>query len=624
MCFKRFTVFLCIFTLLLIPVNIHADEQVSTTSLYEKYGYQEDFIYKNEFVAHALKASVPKIFLNYSAELRYSPVTFDEYAFENDYMKAYNEFSRTYTDEEIVQAFIEYAREHIDDYLTYSGYKTVETSGTWMGSGVVISEDGYIATNSHVATLNDDSRLQLYLDGLQDEVYYDVEELAYSMQEHGIKLSAEQSDSLYYIILEDSASRSTVISEDIKLEVCFPSSDGRTDLDSATIYEAEIVAEGTQEGIEGLTQDTAILKINADNLVALKLSPTLPETNSTIVSAGYPSASDEAFQMSGSDASILSITVGTGQVSRIVPIDNTSYKAIEINTTISGGNSGGPSVDESLNIEGLNTYVHSGDARYAYMVSAEYVNTLAGGFELKQGETTKTFLTGVQMLQMDYGDSAEECFLYVKQLQPDTPYIDNLIESAKNASNKSYISNNTDNETNGETTGEKKGGIDKSVIFMICIAAGVLILTVGIIAVIIKLLKNYKNVEEDNVLMNNPSGDVQTDNAIPFNAQTDNVPNTDDLHFNPESYPGYMEYPSSPSVEETYTRVVPPIVPEEIKPELRSTMRVGPKKITPSPTYIPTQKPENEHRELVYNPGQPSEGAETSRLIKSHNIKKDE
>ena len=552
---KHFVALLCMLTVMLLPASVYAEEK-----LYEKYGYQEGFKYDNEFIAHVLKASVPKIFLHYSAELRYSPATFDEDALLNDYIYLNNEYYGENTEEEIIETLLQYAQENISEYLTYTGYKTVDTSGSWMGSGVVISEDGYIATNAHVATVNDDSRLQLYLNGLQDEIYHDVEDMVYSMSEYGITLSEEQIETLYYLILEDAASRATVIDEDIRLEVCFPTSDGNTDLESAVVYDAEVVAQGTQEGIEGLTQDTAILKIEADNLIALKLSDSLPETNSTIVSAGYPSASDEAFQMSGSDASVLSMTVGTGQVSRLVPIDNTSYQAIEINTTISGGHSGGPSVDERLNIEGLNTYVHSTDARYAYMVSAEYVNTLVSKFDLEQGEATKTFLTGIQMLQQGYGDSAEECFERVKELQENTPYIENLIENAKKAPDKSYQDEASDSEDN------KKSVINMTLVIIICVTVGAVAICAVVIVVVVKVSKKNKKGRK-----------------------------------------------TAGENSEAVTGTVPPtVMREEPKPTLRSTMRTAPRNTPTESNYTSSTTPV---------PTENEQGV--SRLIKSDNLKKD-
>ena len=582
--FKNLIAVICIFSMALLPLNISA---ASEKKLYEEYDFQENFEYNDVMIGHALKSTVAKIFLHYNATISYAPISFDDEALVEDYIELYRMYQNRYSEQEIIEAFLEYAQNNIGNYITYSGKKTVDTSASWMGSGVVISEDGYIATNAHVATVNDESRMQLYLNGLQGEVLEDLKSALETMNQYGIEMTNEEIEMVYYIILEDAAMRAEAIEEEIKLEVCFPNAEGDTSFDAANVYEAELVAEGTQDGIDGLTQDTAILKIDAENLVALKLSDSLPETNSTIVSAGFPGASDEVFQSSGSEASVLSVTVCTGQVARLVPIENSKYQAIEINTTISGGNSGGPSVDTSLNIEGLNTYVHGSDMRYAYMVSAEYVKTLADDFDLVNDEATKTFLTGLQMLQQNYGDAAEECFERVKDLQEDTPYIEHLIKVAQEAPD-----------------GKPQKGIAENYIWIIAVGAGVVVVIVVIIIIVSKSKKKKRKASAvaDSESAVNPADTVTPMSAVPpvrpIAPPTSAAPPVNPTPVRP-TYPPTGSVPPSGTSYTPYGQ--PPVAPTS---GLRSTMRGSAPKPTPE-----------------YNPPESSSG---SRLIQSNNLKNNE
>jgi len=587
--FKTFLAFLCIFSMALLPLNVNAygkDEK-----LYEEYGFQENFEYNDVMIGHALKSTVAKIFLHYNATISYAPISFDDEALVEDYIELYEMYYGSYSEQEIIEAFMQYAQENIGNYITYAGKKTVDTNASWTGSGVVISEDGYIATNAHVATVNEESRMQLYLNGLQGEALEDLRKALETMSAYGIVMTDAEIETLYYIILEDAAMRAEAIEEDIKLEVCFPDAEGNTDFDSGKVYEAELVAEGTQDGIDGLTQDTAILKVDAENLVALKLSDSLPETNSTIVSAGFPGASDEVFQSSGSEASVFSVTVGTGKVARIVPIDNSDYKAIEVDTKISGGNSGGPSVDTGLNIEGLNTYVHGGDARYAYMVSAEYVKTLADDFDLIYDEATMTFLTGLQMLQQNYGDAAEECFERVKDLQEDTPYIEHLIKTAQEA-------------PDGKPKSAIENFIVSNLVWIICVGAGVVIVIVVVIIIIVKSKKKKRkasgeNAEEDITV--SPTNPAPTARTVP---PTTAIPPVNPTPVRPVYPPnGSVPPPQNPS-NNPYTSYGQPVNPSAPVSGLRSTMRGSAPKPTPTPEY------------------RPEESSGGSRLIQSDNLKK--
>jgi len=248
---------------------------------------------------------------------------------------------------------------------------------------------------------------------------------------------AELQDILLSAILEDVE----ITDEDTYIEVCFPTADGDTAYENSISYQGVVEKKGTQEGKDGLTKDVAILKlVGAKKLVALPLSESYPESNSQIVSAGYPGAAEEIFNAYGSEDSELSVSINTGKATRVVKINDTKYQAIEISSTISNGSSGGPSVDKNLNIEGLNTYMLAADNRFAYMVPAEFIKDLAGDIDLSLSGTSKTFYTGLQMLQQGYGKSAKECFEFTKQLQSKTPYIKHMLSLAEEAPQKEFVS----------------------------------------------------------------------------------------------------------------------------------------------------------------------------------------
>ncbi len=500
------------------------------TPLYEKYEYQENYQYNDEFIAYALKATVPMIFLNCSATLKYAPIEFDVDLVMEHFEILYNEYHTQYSQEEIAQALYQHVCDNLSDYLSYGNLKTVDTEGSFTGSGVVISDNGYIATNSHVVTLEDEGKELLYMSALDSGVKDDIENLLNDVQRYNIDLTEEQIEEIYMLIMEDAIKQASIVDEDTELLVCFPTADGNTKLEDCVSYKAKVVAEGTAEGVEGLTQDTAIIKVDAENLVALRLSETYPELNSPITSGGFPGASDEIFREVESFDSVLSITVGSGQISRIVPIDGQHYKAIGINTNISGGNSGGPSVDKSLDIEGLNTYGNVTDMRYAYMVSAEYVRELADEFDIEQGEASKTFLLGLQMLQEGHGKAAMECFKAVQNMNSDTPYIETMISVAKEAP-----------QTVPE---EADSGVSLTVILII---AGCVVFVAASVVTILLILKSKKKKKlplpdsgsyvgistEDNYASYASSGD-----SYPSSGGTyyDTAASNTSSHYGPSSY----------------------------------------------------------------------------------------
>ena len=471
---KSVVAFVCALAVMVSMVTVCSAS--TDVKLYEKYSYDENFEYEDEIIGHALKATVPRVMLYYSAELTYNPVIFDADAFEAIFQKMCSEYGSEYSQEEIAVALLQDLQENVTDYLSYGSARTVSADLNGWGSGVVLSEDGYIATNAHVVSVDEQTKLQMCNGALGEKMYEDLTDILRGVSEYGVEFDDAQLEDLYYTILSEVGEKAKISDENIEVEVWFPPADGDTSEDAAVKYEARIIEVGTAtgDGNDGFTQDTAIIKIDAENLVALKLSYSLPESNSKIVSAGYPSASDVIFQMAGSQESGMSVTIGTGQVARPVAIKGSNYKALQVTTTISGGNSGGPSVDVCLDIEGLNTYNLIADARYAYMVSAEFVNDIAKSCELGQSEVSKTFLLGLQMLQQDYGLTAVECFERVRELQPDTPYIDTIIKLAEKA---------PDNEA---PVGSVKNGGEMDMTLIVMIAAVAVVLVVVVVVIVNK------------------------------------------------------------------------------------------------------------------------------------------
>ena len=489
--FKRITALICTL-LLVISVTGVGFANADGIPLYDKYGYDENFEYESEMIGHALKTSVAKIVMFYSAEIEYRPVLFNAKAF-GELVRAARETYPDYSESEMKNLLIAYLQSYPDSYIAYGSSKEIETSGQATGSGVVIGEDGYIATNTHVISLDDSTRMQIYENALGEDIANDLIEIFEEVGAYGISFTEDEMNTVYYYVLEDALDNAYINSERTALEVWFTPANGKTGMEDAVTYEAELLEKGTSEGMESLTEDAAILKIDAENLVALNLSEDIAEINSEITAAGFPGASDAIFQSVGSTESVMSITVNKGEVSKQVPIDGAKYKALETSVRISPGNSGGPSVDNKLEIEGLNTYSLIEDSRYAYMISAECVKDMAADYEIGQDEVSKTFLLGLQALQQDYGKTAAECFERVKELQPDTPYIDTLIETAKKAPQNAMQSND------GE--GGFVAFLEENLVLVIIVGAAFVVIAGIVVLLIIVLNKKKKEAKPEAVVV---------------------------------------------------------------------------------------------------------------------------
>lgn len=399
---------------------------------------EENFEYSDEIIGRALQSSVAKIHHGYTATIEYTPLELD-FTGLIKYLTRVEDSNPNATQEQISD-FV-YKKVAEGSYLKYGTPKECEVTIGWSGSGVALSDDGYIATNEHVIYAGEQERQEAYISNGISEAENDynslISQLAATFGKEYITDEAEDFwkqfvASVYMKNLKIKGEKGPYI------HVIFPDADGNTDMSSAISYEAEIVKEGKCDSDNGNTEDAAILKINTSDIISLKLSEEYPQVNAKIFAAGFPGASTELFATSGNTSDMLAVTITNGNVSRLVPIDNSKYELIQTTATINHGNSGGPSVDTNMEILGLNTLgVNTTDS--FWMVSAEMLRDLSDDVPIGQGEASRLFMSGLQALQQGYGKTAVDAFTQVRDMQPNTPYINVLISDAQEAPQKAMI-----------------------------------------------------------------------------------------------------------------------------------------------------------------------------------------
>lgn len=408
--------FFAVITAVMIIVSC---EIVYADNMLNRYTPDENFEYSDEMIGNALKAAVPRIYNNFTCTVQYNKLSLNTQRISSLIRSNPNAGS---------DSILTYIADNMSSFVTTST-ESISDEFTISGSGVALSDDGYIATNQHVIS-NGSEELAVsfaqsgYIEEDAKEFVLQISQLfgTANMSESDVQDFYER----YVGAMKDSIHISV---SNTSLSVVYPDADGNASLGAGVKYPAQIVKtgkEGTENDIGA--EDAAILKIDSHNIVSLPLSEDYPSETTKIFAAGFPGASNSIFEATDNTADTLTVTITDGIVSRIVPLNSSNYKMIQTTATVNHGNSGGPSVDNMLRVNGLNTLANAEADGYYWMVSSEVLRDKTNDINIGQGKTSQLFMLGLQAMQKDCGATAKECFEEVKNQQPNTPYINKLIE----------------------------------------------------------------------------------------------------------------------------------------------------------------------------------------------------
>ncbi len=332
------------------------------------------------------------------------------------------------------------------------------------GSGFIVSNDGYIATNGHVVSFSEDDKLRtaffskdvisLYVDIITE---IDSKETGKFYSSYDKKLIEEQ------IYADEETWKSAVIrmaqlydegyldieSEDLEVFVQKPDAKFKFDDDAVfqnkeEHYAAELVALDYEEpiidengDIEFTSSDVAIIKVDADNLPAVKLG-SIDElsSGSPILVLGFPGKADSPLVSEESESEA---TITQGIVSAIKEDSGGGRTLIQTDASIAHGNSGGPAIDKSGRVVGIATYVtipetgsgdESGDFNFLRDVKDLIDLAEENDITLGQGNIDNLWTAGLDNFWQYKFTPALESLNQVKSLNSDHLLVQDYIDRA--------------------------------------------------------------------------------------------------------------------------------------------------------------------------------------------------
>ena len=175
--------------------------------------------------------------------------------------------------------------------------------------------------------------------------------------------------------------------------------------------------------------DVALLKVESPNAMpALQLAEKdTIEIGTRVVSVGYPGAADDV-----TDASY-EPTFQDGSINSQKTREGGQLPVYEISSEMSGGMSGGPTVDTQGRVVGINSFEHAEETSFDFITPISLLNEMLAqnGIDAKQGPNDIAYRAGLQAyFAKDYNRAAFE-FQKVTQLAPEHKLAQEYLQKAR-------------------------------------------------------------------------------------------------------------------------------------------------------------------------------------------------
>jgi serine protease Do len=256
-------------------------------------------------------------------------------------------------DHAIYSAMVQLLIAQMPQYAFFTGNtQALKVSTGAVGTGFIVTPDGYLITNAHVVESDED---ELYYDFAVSNLHQIAEEYVTVFLEDfrrgGYQMSQGEIDGMYYTMFNLLA-QSFEISD---LQTSYQCYQGNVQPGS-DISVKGVGMDLRKVGMPGSSKDVAILKLNGNNnlpTVALGDDSTL-RTGDQVYAMGYPAVAT-VYGVVDAPQAMQEPTLTQGIVSAKKQW-NDGGSVIQMDADIHGGNSGGPLFNADGEVVGINTF----------------------------------------------------------------------------------------------------------------------------------------------------------------------------------------------------------------------------------------------------------------------------
>lgn len=338
----------------------------------------------------------------------------------------------TYTSDLFWSTYIKAFSQNIDKYMMRGTEKVAkELNTTMVGSGFIVTPDGYVITNAHVVDENDETTKQSFAEqAFQEIMDHDAKEIEKSM---GRKLTEDerkdltQANSWYFSQTLEVGK----IQKDFSVVIGISGKGGKIEPMNVA---AKLVTMGA--AIPG--KDVAILKLQKKHEY-----PTIRvgddkemRVGDQVFALGYPAVA--TFHPLISDESISEATLTRGLVSAKKNMKD-GWEVLQTDASITHGNSGGPVLNEYGEVIGLATFGSIDYQRNAEVQGMNFIVpvTIVKEFIRKaridpaMSDISLDFEEALDLYDEERYKKALEKFDAVKDMNASFPFIDKYIRDTE-------------------------------------------------------------------------------------------------------------------------------------------------------------------------------------------------
>lgn len=344
--------------------------------------------------------------------------------------------------------------------LQFSGNQlAADTCINKTGSGFIVSNDGYVATNGHVvvysakdmlvdALLQNKYLLQKYLTGLGLNSKQVPEVIAradltaaavgkvYDIPDGSLRLRNQRE-----ITVAATGKNALMLNSEEDLKKLTTSFKQTSDLRQAAVvgydYKSKDKLNIITKSSNGFSaSDVALLKIEVQDAPFIKLADVAARQTQVVTLFGFPGDADNELI----DASTIDVTVTKGTINAVRDAAGGDGKLYQTDADASRGNSGGPAVNDGGSVIGLLTYRYdsgqSGDAAKSYVRDIKDFKDLLQTKNVtlsNNGEVQGLWNEGLDLYGRHYYSEALKKFERVRSLYPSHRLAEQYVDMSRQA-----------------------------------------------------------------------------------------------------------------------------------------------------------------------------------------------